>query len=152
VQSPVIGYKDGADRNTNFSNFKNRTGDIPFAEFMGKPSYMMDPFYKLHKYDPNSPLKNKLGTQGQILNPKSIFNQVAPQSNISSGLVGAVNSTMFSAVNSAMAAINNSISRPQIPLGIISVDVLGFGNSAAGGYVLYPSKPNNNMAQAVYRK
>jgi hypothetical protein len=48
----------------------------------------------------------------------------------------------------------NSIGAPQVPLGTLSVDVLGFGFSAAasGGYVLYPSKPNNNMAQSVYHK
>jgi RHS repeat-associated protein len=58
---------------------------------------------------------------------------------------------MAGAVNSAMQSIN-VLSAPQVPLGTLSVDFLGFGNAASGGYVLYPSKPNNNMAQAVYHK
>lgn len=28
----------------------------------------------------------------------------------------------------------------------------GISNAASGGYVLYPSKPNTNMMQQVYRK
>jgi RHS repeat-associated protein len=68
-------------------------------------------------------------------------------SNYSSGLINAINSTMGD-INSVI----NPGSGLGSGLGTISVDLLGFGNSAAGGYVLYPSKPNNNMAQSVYHK
>jgi RHS repeat-associated protein len=146
--------KYGVDRNTHFSiedKNGNSGGDIPFAESLGKSSYMMDPFYKLHKYDPNSSLKTKLGRTGQILTPKSIFNQIAPQSSNSSGSIGVVDTTMISAINSSMGLINpgNGLGSG---LGTLSVDLMGFGNAASGGYVLYPSKPNNNMVQSVYRK
>jgi len=59
------------------------------------------------------------------------------------------------AVNSAMAGINaliNPVVIPSIRVGTVTVGPLESVDSAAGGYVLYPSKPNNNMAQAVYRK
>jgi RHS repeat-associated protein len=60
---------------------------------------------------------------------------------------------LISAVNSTMNSINSQFN-PGVgsARGTISVDLLGFGDSASGGYVLYPSKPNNNMAQSVYRK
>jgi hypothetical protein len=58
---------------------------------------------------------------------------------------------MISAINSSMGLINpgNGLGSG---LGTLSVDLMGFGNAASGGYVLYPSKPNNNMVQSVYRK
>jgi hypothetical protein len=72
------------------------------------------------------------------------FKQIAPPT------------ALISAINSSMDQINtliNPISGLGSGLSTISVDLLGFGNSAAaGGYVLYPSKPNNNMAKAVYAK
>jgi RHS repeat-associated protein len=88
------------------------------------------------------------------VNPaSSVIKQISPQSNLSPSSSGVVDSTLISSINTAMGSIN-SIGAPQVPLGTLSVDVLGFDFSAAasGGYVLYPSKPNNNMAQSVYRK
>jgi hypothetical protein len=58
---------------------------------------------------------------------------------------------LISATNSAMNDINASIT-PVIKLGTLSVDLMGFGDGANGGFVLYPNKSNNNMARAVYAK
>lgn len=54
------------------------------------------------------------------------------------------------------AAIESSSANASPRASQISVEVLGFGNdastSAAGGFLLYPNKPNNNQMQAVYSK
>lgn len=73
--------------------------------------------------------------------------------NAGAALAGAVNSTMESI---------NALSAPQLPISTgtstLSTELIGFGNysvanmAASGGYVLYPNKPNNNTAQAVYHK
>ncbi|PPD36897.1 MAG: hypothetical protein CTY18_03700 [Methylomonas sp.] len=66
---------------------------------------------------------------------------------------GVTGSALISSINTTLDSINSQITPPI--LGNISVDFLGFGDdvgAANGGFVLYPNKPNNNTAQAVYRK
>jgi hypothetical protein len=48
--------------------------------------------------------------------------------------------------NSAKGNLFNTLRGP------IDADYSGGNLSAAGGYLLYPNKPNNNMMQSVYRK
>jgi hypothetical protein len=44
-----------------------------------------------------------------------------------------------------------TISHPDPPVRVNMIDGDG-GGSAAGGFLLYPNKPNNNNAQVVYGK
>ena len=65
---PTIAHdEEGVDRNTNFSNRLDGTGDIPLAKEFGVPNFMADPLGVIHKYDPNDPLKEERGRKGEIL-------------------------------------------------------------------------------------
>ena len=44
-----------------------------------------------------------------------------------------------------------TIGRPDAPVRVSMIDGDGVGG-AAGGFLLYPNKPNNNNAQVVYGK
>ena len=52
-------------------------------------------------------------------------------------------SNWFTGASAAVTGINDASA--------IS-SVTGFGSSAAGGFLLYPNKPNTNMMSNVYRK
>jgi hypothetical protein len=68
----------------------------------------------------------------------------------------ALRGTLLQSTDSAVSFGSRALDATQLgQLGALAYDQLvpnTRGGSAAGGYVLYPSKPNTNMMQSVYRK
>ncbi len=97
-------------------------------------------------------IKNKYGNKVVTNQPNATTKAVPSQSKASSqNNTSSAYSALVAATNSAMESIN-SISVPVAPLGTLSVDILGAGNAADGGFVLYPNMSNTNQIQGVYSK
>ena len=129
--------------------------DIAIANASGKPNVMIDPSWNIHYYNPNwsSATKNKLGSQGQILNQNGSTKPIPPNKNAANQAANAA----AAAVNSAMDAVNSAINPPSVPqaapTATLTTELIGFGEDAAdGGFILYPNMSNTNQIQSVYSK